>query len=448
MNQVLKNNAAALSAEMEWLRRLIDLRLRLYFNDNPPLSSFNELPVPEIGTTGAYSEILSKNNLQVPERIILALALAPHLKPEILDGFFAKNITYDKKFTEFGGVPGSNASFIPTGETALFLLAGSDLEKRLSYFPLLSADGKLMKNKIIHLEPVAKDEPFLNSRLMVAEEQVHYCITGEMSRPHFSEAFPAKRVTTALEWADVVLPHHTLEGITDIKDWIEHGDVLLNGTNLGRRLKPGYKSLFYGPPGTGKTLTASLLGKTTGRDVYKIDLSMIVSKYIGETEKNLARVFDLAESKSWILFFDEADALFGKRTELSSSHDRYANQEVAYLLQRVEEHNGVVILASNFKDNIDRAFARRFQSVIHFPMPGPEERFMIWKQSFSEKIPPADGVNLRSIAQNYAISGGLMMNVIRNCSLRAIKNNRGCIGQEDLENGIKKELQKDGIILS
>ena len=145
----------------------------------------------------------------------------------------------------------------------------------------------------------------------------------------------------------------------------------MNDWGMAPKLRPGYRSLFYGPPGTGKTMTACLLGKSTGRDVYKVDLSLVVSKYIGETEKNLARVFDQAQHKGWILFFDEADALFGKRSETRDAHDRYANQEVSFLLQRIETFDGIAILASNQRENLDDAFTRRFESIIYFPMPRP-----------------------------------------------------------------------------
>jgi SpoVK/Ycf46/Vps4 family AAA+-type ATPase len=128
------------------------------------------------------------------------------------------------------------------------------------------------------------------------------------------------------------------------------------------------KILFIGAPGTGKKTLASLIGEQLGKDVYKIDLSMVVSKYIGETEKNLELLFARAEDKGWILFFDEADALFGKRTNVRDAHDRYANIEVAYLLERIEKYNGIVILATNMKGNIDEAFKRRFQTVINFPL--------------------------------------------------------------------------------
>jgi Cdc6-like AAA superfamily ATPase len=337
---------------------------------------------------------------------------------------------------------------LPTGETALFLLAGDDMKQRFIYYPLFDTDHFLVRSKVLKLESVGSNEPFMNGRLSLSEDYARYFVAGSFLKPEFSEAFPARLVTTEMEWADAVYAPHTLEGIIEIKDWIQHGQTVLHDMGLGKRLRPGYKSLFYGPPGTGKTLTASLLGKDTGRDVYKIDLSMVVSKYIGETEKNLARVFDQAETKDWILFFDEADALFGKRTEIINSHDRFANQEVAYLLQRIEEHKGVVILASNLKENIDKAFTRRFQSIIHFPIPGVDERYNIWKQSFSEKLPPAKDVDLRKIAEKFVVSGGLMMNVIRNCSLKAVKNKQKSIPLADIENGIRRELLKEGIIFS
>ena len=213
---------------------------------------------------------------------------------------------------------------------------------------------------------------------------------------------------------------------------------------MDARLQPGFTSLFHGPPGTGKTLSACLLGKHCGCDVYKIDLSMIVSKYIGETEKNLARIFDMAEHKQWILFFDEADALFGKRTRVDDAHDRYANQEISFLLQRIEEFNGVVILASNLKANIDDAFMRRLQSMVYFPMPKPAERLRIWTNAFSPRAEPEQKIDLGRIAEKYELAGGTIMNVVRYASLKALSRQSVVILLEDLEEGIRREFQKEG----
>ncbi|MCB0555176.1 MAG: ATP-binding protein, partial [Phaeodactylibacter sp.] len=196
-----------------------------------------------------------------------------------------------------------------------------------------------------------------------------------------------------------------------------------------------------------KTLTASLLGKYTGKDVYRVDLSMVVSKYIGETEKNLSNLFAKAENKDWILFFDEADALFGKRTDVKDAHDRYANQEVSYLLQRVEGYNGLVILASNFKSNIDDAFMRRFQSIIYFPMPKPSERLRIWQQSFPEQVTLGPDIDLSAISRKYELSGAGIINVVQFCCLEALKRGGQSILMEDLLAGIRKEFMKEGRVL-
>ena len=176
--------------------------------------------------------------------------------------------------------------------------------------------------------------------------------------------FPAKQLETDLDWKDLDLAPAVKRQIDEIRSWIKNSDLLRGSGSLSKN--PGFRCLFAGPSGTGKTLTATLLGKSTGRDVYRVDLSIIVSKWIGETEKNFAAVFDQAQESNWILFFDEADTLFGKRSGVSSSNDRYANQEVSYLLQRIEEFEGVAILSTNLKSNIDAAFSRRIQFVVRF----------------------------------------------------------------------------------
>lgn len=177
--------------------------------------------------------------------------------------------------------------------------------------------------------------------------------------------------------------------------------------------------LFYGEPGTGKTLAASLLGKYTERPVFRVDVSMLVSKYIGETEKQLAKLFDKAENKNWILFFDEADAIFGKRTSVKDAHDKYANQEVSYLLQRIETFSGLIILASNFKNNMDKAFTRRFHSCIKFNNPKHEERLRIWQQNLPEQL-QLEEINLSQIAKRYELTGSNIMNIIQDVSLKTI----------------------------
>ncbi|NOZ26256.1 MAG: ATP-binding protein [Nitrospirae bacterium] len=439
-------NATALKSELDWFFKLLDTRIKLHFGHECTYSDIFEITPPELDPSGSmYGHFINHYDLTFAERAVFVLSLVPHIKPHLLDVFLSTDAASSRRFTEFGGRNGTAyQGFLPTGETALFLLAGDDVEKRLSFQYLFDADHFFAQHNILRIEGAGENEPEMSGLLTLSRDIIDLVTTGKMRRPAFSADFPARRLETGLDWDDLVLDPYTLSQVLEIKAWIEHGDELLNDLGLGRKLKPGYRALFYGPPGTGKTLTASLIGKVTGRDVYRIDLSMVVSKYIGETEKNLEKVFQRAEHKDWILFFDEADALFGKRTNINDAHDRFANQEISYLLQRVEDYAGVVILASNMRSNLDEAFTRRFQSIIHFPMPRQNDRLRLWNNAFSEKTPLEAGVDLRKIAAEYELSGGAIMNVVRYATLMTLKKKSRVISLDDILEGIRKELQKEG----
>lgn len=443
---MMQNNANTLLAEMQWLYEVIDTRFKLYWSQESPVQDIFEIAPPDLTNNDSmYAQVVKHYKMGTMERVILLLALAPHVQPHLLDVFYVKNANYDRGFTEFGGVKGQNHSgFLPTGETVSFVLAANDLAKRFSLLEIFGEDHYFRKYNILKLSGVQGDEPFLSGVLTISVEYLNYFTTGTSHKPDYNVNFPAKRISTQLDWSDLVLDDDTLEEVMEIRDWIEYGDKLLNEWGMNKKIKPGYRSLFYGPPGTGKTLTASLLGKSAGLDVYRIDLSMVVSKYIGETEKNLSNIFDQAQNKNWILFFDEADALFGKRTQTSSSNDRHANQEVSYLLQRVEDFPGVVILATNLKANLDEAFTRRFQSMIYFAMPNPLQREKLWKQAFSEHTRLASDVKLTEIADKYEMAGGAIINVSRYSSLLALKRGTNEILMKDIVTGIRKEFGKDG----
>ncbi|MFD2563157.1 ATP-binding protein [Aquimarina rubra] len=444
------SNARVLQAELAWLSLVLQTRLELHFQQETPYNSIEELTPPEIvGKEGSYANFIQEHKLNFAERLLLILALVPHIKPEAMDILLTKNKDYDRRYSEFGGLLlEGHLGLIPTAETAMFLLAGDDLEKRLQYHALVTQNFISVRQGMIGISQTKGNSPLLSSIWMIANEYVASIITGTPYQAVYSPDFPAQRLYTKLSWQDLIVSRSTARSLQEIRDWVTHGQTVLEALELGKRLKPGYKSLFYGLPGTGKSMAAALLGKSTGKQVYKIDLSMTVSKYIGETEKNLAKVFDQAQQHDWILFFDEADSLFGQRTQVSSANDRYGNQEIGYLLQRIEDFPGVVILASNLKDNIDEAFTRRFQSMIEFKMPGAEERYQLWQQSFAEKLPLDAKADLWNIAESYEISGGLMMNVIRKCTLQAITNGEATITQQSLEMAIRQELQKEGVILS
>ncbi|WP_217913360.1 ATP-binding protein [Miltoncostaea marina] len=227
----------------------------------------------------------------------------------------------------------------------------------------------------------------------------------------------AQRMDPVHDWDQLVLPDRPLETLRSISGYLRHRDLVLAEWGYGRNVarSQGLTALFAGESGTGKTMAAQVLAHDLGLDLFRVDLATVVSKYIGETEKNLDRVFSAAEGSNAILFFDEADALFGKRSEVSDAHDRYANVEVAYLLQKMEAYRGAVILATNFRQNIDEAFLRRLDVVVDFPFPEPEDRLRIWRLVLPDEAPVGDDVDLGFLATRFKLSGG----GIRNASLAA-----------------------------
>ena len=445
VNSLMQHNAQDLNNEMAWLTRVIYASFKLYFRNPCEYKSLDEIVPPVYDSSSPFAQLIRKYNFSFDERLALALALAPHIDSKLLDIFFRKNPNTDRNYSEFGGLKGTHHNgFLPTGETLAFILAGDDLGRKIPLLSLFSPGHPFVKDQILYQEPSADGAPRLSGALKARDEFVEMVTTGYARKPDFNAGFPAVCISTRQTWDDLVLNAGTRIQVDEILAWMEHGNTLLNEWDMGRKFRPGYRCLFYGPPGTGKTMTACLLGKATGREVYKIDLSMIISKWVGETEKNLGRIFDKAQSKGWILFFDEADALFGKRTEISSSHDRYANQEVAYLLQRIELFDGVTILATNLKDNLDQAFTRRFESLVYFPPPNASERRLIWQKAFSDKAKLAPDIDLDKISEQYDLTGATIMNVVRYASLQAIRRNEREIRLADLSQGIRKEYAKEG----
>jgi SpoVK/Ycf46/Vps4 family AAA+-type ATPase len=230
--------------------------------------------------------------------------------------------------------------------------------------------------------------------------------------------------------------------------WVRHQRQVLEAWGFARRIPfgKGLTALFSGPPGTGKTMAAQVLARELGLDIYRIDLSRVMSKYIGETEKNLARLFDEAHAAGVILFFDEADAIFGKRTEVRDAHDRYANVEIGYLLQRMEEHEGVTILATNRMRDMDEAFIRRFHFILNFPMPGEPDRLKIWQGMFPSEAEREANLDLRPLARHFEISGGEIRNVVLAAAFFAAAGNSR-IDISHVKRALRRELGKNGRVV-
>jgi hypothetical protein len=255
----------------------------------------------------------------------------------------------------------------------------------------------------------------------------------------------ARKLGVHRDWTDITLPAHSLAQLREICDQVRHRQTVYGRWGFSHKQSggKGLCVLFHGPSGTGKTLAAEVIGNELRLDVYKIDLSTVVSKYIGETEKNLSRVFEEAETSNGILFFDEADALFGKRSEVKDAHDRYANIEINYLLQRVEEFDGLVILATNLRKNIDEAFFRRMNFAVEFPLPDESNRYRIWKQHLPASAPVAGDVDFGFLARRLNITGGNIKNVVINAAFLAAANS-GVIHMEHFVRAARREYEKIG----
>ncbi|MEM7061803.1 MAG: ATP-binding protein [Cyanobacteria bacterium P01_B01_bin.77] len=442
-------NANILSLILNYLAKQVQWQMASSFNQEK-ISDYPRPTLPDtfFTTDTPLTNFLRAHQLNADEQLVVFIALAAHLKPNFYDRLIMAHLPEAGDYPQIGGWRGkSHRGLLPTGETVLFILGDNRLSTRLQLQQLFGEEHVFYKKHILYLEQPANGEPLMSGKLIMSQDYVDLFTQGQFPRPRFSINFPAQRITTEMVWDDLVLNQQTRNHIREIETWLTHGDTLLYDWKMKNKLKLGYRALFYGPPGTGKTLTASLLGKYTERDVYKIDISMVVSKFIGETEKNLANLFARAENKGWILFFDEADALFGKRTNVRDAHDKYANQEVSYLLQRIENYNGLVILASNFKSNIDDAFIRRFQSMIHFPMPSAKERLQLWQTAFPSQVTLDKSVSLTNLATTYELTGADIMNVVQYCCLQTLQREDSLIGLDSLHRAIKREFGKSGRVL-
>ncbi len=438
-------NTTLLSQSLAALESVVAERLDAYLDrSRRPTRPLDGYTFDSVQFAGLNSGL----ELSPAEHVLVLLALVPHVRPDFFGRLIARCLPEGGDLPEFGGVRAEHhRGVLPTGETAQFVLAGDDLAGRLEVHRLLSSEHWFARRHVLWLDSVREGEPVMSGRLILDPEIVELLATGTVSLPRFSGDFPAEHVETAMEWEDVVLHPDTVRQIREIEHWIRFNDTLLGDWGMRKRVKPGYRALFHGPPGTGKTLTAMLLGKYTGRPVFRIDLSRVVSRWVGGTEKNLSRLFDKADNKSWILFFDEADALFGKRTDIRDAHDKYANQEVAYLLQRIESFGSLVVLATNQRGNIDEAFLRRFQAAVNFPLPRPEERCGIWSRAFPSQITVADDIDWRDVAARFELTGAGIVNVAHFCALEALASATRRVDRKSLEVAIVRELVKEGKIV-
>lgn len=321
--------------------------------------------------------------------------------------------------------------------------------------------GEMVAADRVHLDAVADAFRFTGGRILDAAETARGLsrLRGgggakvrpeelyEACRRHSNRRLGrlARRIAPGAAWEDIVLPAECMEQLRAITHFVRHRALVLDGWGFGRKLSlgKGVNALFAGPSGTGKTMAAEVIAGDLGLDLYKIDLSTVVSKYIGETEKNLARIFTEAETANAILFFDEADALFGKRSEVKDSHDRYANIEISYLLQQMESFEGVAILATNLRKNMDDAFVRRLAFTVHFPFPESDHRLRIWRGTWPEETPIAADVDLDFMARRFRLAGGNIRNIALAAAFLAADDGR-TVAMPHLIRATRHEFHKMG----
>jgi len=265
----------------------------------------------------------------------------------------------------------------------------------------------------------------------------------EAARPEFSGL--AQRIIPRYQWDDLILPDRIVKQLKHLENYLAQQETVMQlwGGQKIRARGYGIKALFSGGPGTGKTMCAEVIANGLGLDLFKVDLSSVISRWVGETEKNLKEIFDAAEGGSSVILFDEADALFGSRGDVKSAQDKFANQEVSFLLQRLEVFEGCAILTTNLQENIDEAFLRRFGAVIEFPLPSVEERRRLWERAIPPRAPRSDDLDLQLLARQFHIAGGSIINASINACIRAASENEP-VGMRHCVYAVAREMYKAG----
>ena len=256
----------------------------------------------------------------------------------------------------------------------------------------------------------------------------------------------ARRVEPAADWSDLVLPPAVVDQLRELTSRVRHRDLVLDDWGMSRRGSAsgrGITALFGGESGTGKTLSAEVVAGDLGLHLYVIDLATVIDKYIGETEKNLDRIFEEADRVNGVLLFDEADAIFGKRSDVKDAHDRHANVEVAYLLQRMERFNGLAVLTTNLRANVDDAFTRRLDLVVDFPMPEEHDRRRLWMTHLRERVPRTDDIDFDFLGRSFKLSGGNIGNIALAAAYLAAGDGRP-VAMADLIRATEREYRKLG----
>jgi len=386
------------------------------------------LPGTEVyAGSGPLAQVVRAGELDPAEALLLTAALARQADDR-----------FDPLFAALSERPATTGL---TGEVARTLVARTAPD-RLRFPARLAPDAPLVAAGLVELAP---GDPRLAGELRATEDFAQWALGLPTSVGGPGAGMPATRIHTVHSLDDVVLPLHQRLQLVGLVDRIRDRRLVVDTWGFGRHHDSvsGLVALFHGPSGTGKSMAAAAIGRAAGLPVWRVDLARIVSKYVGETSKLLSTVFDRAAREGWLLLFDEADAVFGRRTEVSDAHDRYANQDVSYLLTRLSDHPGTVVLTTNLLANIDDAFQRRLHVVVEFEEPGYDERRQLWAKAVPQELPLSEDVDWHELARTYQLTGAQIRDATLDAAFAAAANGQVVTG-EHLEAGIRGQFAKSG----
>jgi AAA+ superfamily predicted ATPase len=430
-------NRLCIQQELAWLANRIDNLL----NKETEIP----LPLPTLNPDTAFGKLIIDYELADEERILFSLAFASMYQPSKIS-LFGAVFNQPQKKAYFGGVfTEEDGQFFPTVRTAIFLLAGNDEEMMDYYISYFNNKNKVFTSNLILTDVREKNQTFLNQQIIFNDQFLPSALHGLPATLDGGNGFPAKRSKRIHTMSEVILDEKTMTELQKLNRFARNMKALWSLPNSSK-YRQNFIGIFSGDPGTGKSHTAEAMGNELNLPVYKVNFAQLVSKYIGETEKNLERVFDRFSGQPNILFFDEAESIFSKRMEVKDSHDKHSNNEQSFLLQKIEEYNGIVILATNVQNlsnYFDKAFQRRIRQIVTFSFPEHTERQRLWENAIAAPFHYAEGL-LERLAKNYQFSGGGIYNIISEGVIEALDQQTTVITFELLEQAMKDEFKKTG----
>jgi hypothetical protein len=436
-DNLIQANAEALMQEIAWFETLLNLRLEHYFKDSYTLD-IDDYPAPNLSASGAiYAQFVTQNKLKDSQRLCLILAILPHIKPSSLEPLLIKNEVSNTYFSEFGGeVAKAHKGFLPTIQTYLFIACGASLGQRFSKLGLFEKDAILIQHNIISLGVIEENDVQISAALLIEKNYLRAFTLGVIPLSDVPSGNAKLRMNTSLEWDDLILAPSIKRELADALTWLKHRKDLAHYKGLSKHVKRGYKLLLHGKAGTGKSTVVALLGVKANMDVYRFDLS----KYIGETEKNLRRLFKSTQTNGAILFFDKADAFIKTYGEIGTRDNRHIHQSIRYFLQCIAQYDGVVVLSGESHGKLDEAFPRRFHTTIYFPMPNADEREAFLRQLLADDISVLREVDLSYFAQTFEMSFGAIADAVSDAVVQMKKHRRDSLSHADLIKSFKKVI--------